>query len=50
MTGKFLRGEKPAGIAIEHPVFETIVNQKSAQRLGVTVPKQAIEQAVRIIR
>ena len=50
MTAKILNGEKPEGIPIEHPVFELIVNLKSADALGVTIPKQALEQAVRIIR
>src|ERR1700728_4924796 len=50
MTAKIINGEKPAGIPIEHPVFELIINLKSAERLGVTIPKQALEQAVRIIR
>jgi len=50
MTARILKGDKPAGIPVEHPVFELIVNLKSAQRLGVVVPKPALEQAVRVIR
>jgi putative ABC transport system substrate-binding protein len=50
ITAKILNGEKPGGIPVEHPVFELIVNLKAAQRLGVTVPKQALDQAVRAIR
>jgi putative tryptophan/tyrosine transport system substrate-binding protein len=50
MTARILKGEKPAGIPIEHPVFELVVNLKSAERLGVTVPKQALGEAVRVIR
>jgi putative ABC transport system substrate-binding protein len=50
MLAKILNGEKPAGIPIEHPVFELIINLKSAERLGIIVPKQALEQAVRVIR
>jgi putative ABC transport system substrate-binding protein len=50
MTAKILHGEKPAGMSIEHPVFELIVNLKSAERLGVVVPKRALEHAVRVIR
>lgn len=50
MTAKILHGEKPAGMPIEHPVFELIVNLKSAQRLGVVVPKRALEQAASVIR
>jgi putative tryptophan/tyrosine transport system substrate-binding protein len=50
MTAKILHGEKPAGMPIEHPVFELIVNLKSAEHLGVLVPKRALEHAVRVIR
>jgi putative tryptophan/tyrosine transport system substrate-binding protein len=50
MTARILDGEKPAGMPIEHPVFELIVNLKSANRLGIVVPKQALEHAVRVIR
>jgi ABC-type uncharacterized transport system substrate-binding protein len=50
MTAKILHGEKPSGMSIEHPVFELIVNLKSAQRLGIVVPKRALEHAVNVIR
>ena len=50
MTAKILHDEKPAGMPIEHPVFELIVNLKSAEHLGVLVPKRALEHAVRVIR
>lgn len=50
MTAKILHGKKPAGMSIEHPVLELIVNLKSADRLGVVVSKRALEQAVRVIR
>ena len=30
MTARILNGDKPAGMPIEHPVFELIVNLKSA--------------------
>ena len=47
MTGMILHGEKPARMPIEHPVFELIINLKSANRLGVVIPKQSLEHAVR---
>jgi ABC-type uncharacterized transport system substrate-binding protein len=50
MTARILHGEKPAGMPIEHPVFELIVNLKTADRLGVAVPKRALEHAVKVIR
>jgi len=37
-------------MSIEHLVFELIVNVKFAERLGVVVPKRALEHAVRVIR
>jgi putative ABC transport system substrate-binding protein len=50
MTGRILNGSKPTDLSIEHPVFELLVNLKSAEHLGVTVPDPALEQAVRVIR
>ncbi len=50
MTAKILHGAKPAGMPVEHPVFELIVNLKSAQQLGLMVPKQALEHAIKVIR
>ena len=50
MTARILNGAKPADLSIEHPVFELLVNLKSAGRLGVAVPERALEQAVRVIR
>jgi putative ABC transport system substrate-binding protein len=50
MTAKILRGRKPARMPVAHPVFELLVNLQSAQRLGIVVPKLALEHAVRVIR
>jgi putative tryptophan/tyrosine transport system substrate-binding protein len=50
MTAKILHGAKPAAMPIEHPVFELIVNLETARRLGVVVPKLALEHAVKVIR
>jgi putative tryptophan/tyrosine transport system substrate-binding protein len=49
-TARILKGAKPAALAIEHPVFDLLVNLKSAQRLGLVVPQRALEHAVRVIR
>jgi ABC-type uncharacterized transport system substrate-binding protein len=50
MTARILNGAKAASLAVEHPVFELLVNLKEAGRLGVVVPERAVEQAVRVIR
>jgi putative tryptophan/tyrosine transport system substrate-binding protein len=50
MTAKILHGAKPAAMPVEHPVFELIVNLETARRLGVVVPKLALEHAVKVIR
>src|SRR5439155_1699234 len=39
-----------ASLAVEHPVFELLVNLKGAGSLGLVVPGRAVEQAVRVIR
>ena len=49
-AARILKGAKPAALAIEHPVFDLLVNLKSAQRLGVVVPEGALKHAVRVIR
>jgi len=49
-TAGILKGAKPANLAIGHPVFDLLVNLKSAQRLGVVVPEGALKHAVRVIR
>jgi ABC-type uncharacterized transport system substrate-binding protein len=49
-TARILKGANPAGIPIEHPTFDLLVNLKSAQRLGVVVPERALKHAVRVVR
>jgi putative ABC transport system substrate-binding protein len=49
-TAKILKGAKPGALPIEHPVFDLLVNLKSAQGLGLTVPEKALEHAVRVVR
>src|SRR5439155_11532585 len=50
MTARTLNGAKAASLAVEHPVFELLVNLKEAGSLGLVVPERAVEQAVRVIR
>jgi len=44
MTARILLGAKPADLPIAHPVFESLVNQSTEQRLGITVPEAALKQ------
>jgi len=47
---KILKGDKPANLPVEQPTkFELIVNQKTANRLGVTVPQKILMQVDRVI-
>jgi putative tryptophan/tyrosine transport system substrate-binding protein len=48
---KVLRGANPADIPIEQPTrFWLIINMKSAQALGITVPRSILLQANEVIR
>ena len=47
---KILKGGKPANLPVEQPTkFELIVNQKTAKRLGVTVPQEILMLADRVV-
>ena len=47
---KILKGRKPASLPVEQPTkFELIVNQKTARRLGVTVPHAVLLQTDRVV-
>lgn len=47
---KILKGAKPESLPVEQPTkFELVVNQKTAKRLGVTVPRAILLQADRIV-
>ena len=48
---KILKGATPAELPVEQPTeFELVVNLKSAQALGVTIPRSILQQATDIIQ
>jgi putative ABC transport system substrate-binding protein len=48
---KILKGTKPADLPVERPItFDFIVNLKTAQALGLTMPQSIVQQATEVIR
>ncbi|TMA61779.1 MAG: ABC transporter substrate-binding protein [Deltaproteobacteria bacterium] len=48
---QILKGKKPGDLTLVQPTrFDLAINQKTAQQIGVTIPPEVLQRAVKVIR